>query len=86
MYTAYVDEYGFDIDKSNIPEDEVKLIADNLYAYYILPKDETELRDKIDEAIKQLKADGTLKKLSEQFFGGVDQSPEDEILNAGKTN
>lgn len=86
MYTAYVDEYGFDIDKSNIPEDEVKLIADNLYAYYILPKDETELRDKIDEAIKQLKADGTLQKLSEQFFGGVDQSPEDEILNAGKTN
>ena len=86
MYTAYVDEYGFDIEKSEIPEEEVKLIADNLYAYYILPKDETELRDKIDEAIKQLKANGTLKKLSEQFFGGVDQSPEDEILNAGKTN
>ena len=86
MYTAYVDEYGFDIGKYDIPEEETKLIADNLYAYYILPKDETELRDKIDEAIKELKANGTLKTLSEQFFGGVDQSPEDEVLNAGKTN
>ena len=86
MYTAYVDEYGFDIGKYDIPEEETKLIADNLYAYYILPKDQTELRDKIDEAIKELKANGTLKTLSEQFFGGVDQSPEDEILNAGKTN
>lgn len=86
MYTAYVDEYGFEIGKSDIPEEETKLIADNLYAYYILPKDQTELRDKIDEAIKELKANGTLKTLSEQFFGGVDQSPEDEILNAGKTN
>ena len=86
MYTAYVDEYGFDIGKYDIPEEETKLIADNLYAYYILPKDETELRDKIDDAIKELKANGTLKTLSEQFFGGVDQSPEEEILNAGKTN
>ena len=86
MYTAYVDEYGFDIGKTEIPEEETKLIADNLYAYYLLPQDETGLRDELDEAIKELKANGTLKTLSEKYFGGVDQSPEDEVLSAGKTN
>lgn len=86
MYTAYVDEYGFDIGKFDIPEEETKLIADNLYAYYLLPKDEADLRDDIDKAIIELKENGTLKALSEKYFGGVDQSPEIEKLNAGKTN
>lgn len=79
MYTAYIEEYGFDIDKSVIPEEEVSLIADNLYAYYLLPKDQADLRERLDEAIVELKKNGTLKALSEQFFD-VDQSPEDEQL------
>ena len=86
MYVAYIDEYGFDLAKSDIPEDEIQLIADNLYAYYLLPKDQEQLRGELDEAIEELKANGTLKTLSEQYFGGVDQSPEDEVLNAGPTN
>ena len=86
MYVAYVNEYGFDIGKQDIPEEETKLIADNLYAYYLLPKDQTELRDEIDKALIKLKDDGTLKKLSEKYFGGVDQSPEKEKLAGGKTN
>lgn len=80
MYTAYVDEYGFDLEQAPIPEDEAKLISDNLYSYFILPKDQSELRDKLDDAILQLKKDGTLKELSEKFFGGVDQSPSEDVL------
>lgn len=86
MYTAYVDEYGFDIGKYDIPEEETKLIADNLYAYYLLPQGEDELREKIDAAIIELKENGTLKELSEKYFGGVDQSPEADKLAEGKTN
>lgn len=66
MYTAYVDEYGFDLGKAEIPEEEASLISDNLYAYFILPKDQTELRDKLDGAILELKQNGTLKELSEK--------------------
>jgi len=86
MYTAYVEEYGFDIGKSDIPEEETKLIADNLYAYYLLPQGSEDLRAELDEAILTLKENGTLQKLSEQFFGGVDQSPEDEKLAEGDPN
>ena len=80
MYTAYQEEYGFDIDKADIPEEEASLIADNLYSYFILPKDQSELRDKLDGAILELKQNGTLKQLSEKYFGGVDQTPEEDVL------
>lgn len=78
MYVAYVDEYGFDLGKSDIPEEESSLIADNLYAYYLLPKDQPELREKLNGALAELKSNGTLKELSEQFFGGEDHSPEED--------
>jgi L-cystine transport system substrate-binding protein len=38
--------------------------------YYILKKGNTELQTALDEGIKKLKADGTLKKLSEKYLGG----------------
>ncbi|MDR2042980.1 MAG: transporter substrate-binding domain-containing protein [Clostridium sp.] len=37
--------------------------------YFMLGKDETELRDAIDGALKTLKADGTLGKISEEWLG-----------------
>ena len=77
MYKAYQDEYNLDIQANEIPEDEAKLIADNLYAYYVLPKDQEELREKLDDALKELKADGTLTKLSKKWFG-QDTAPEDD--------
>lgn len=75
MYKAYQDEYNLDLQANEIPEDEAKLIADNLYSYYILPKDQKDLREKLDDALKELKADGTLTKLSKKWFG-QDTAPE----------
>ncbi|MBD5522309.1 MAG: transporter substrate-binding domain-containing protein [Lachnospiraceae bacterium] len=77
MYIAYKEEYGYDIEASDVPEDELSLISKNLYAYFLLPKDGTELRDKIDEVLIELKDDGTLEKLSNEFFK-ANQVPEDD--------
>jgi L-cystine transport system substrate-binding protein len=38
--------------------------------YYLYKKDNTQLRDDIDGALKELKEDGTLAKISEQWLGG----------------
>lgn len=38
-------------------------------AYFLYRKDEVDLRDKVDKALKSMKADGTLSKLSLQWFG-----------------
>ncbi|MEW9701364.1 transporter substrate-binding domain-containing protein [Paenibacillus sp. SI8] len=41
----------------------------NSKVYFLLRKDESELKTKIDEALKTIKADGTLAKLSTQWLG-----------------
>ncbi|WP_426445951.1 transporter substrate-binding domain-containing protein [Paenibacillus sp. S-38] len=41
----------------------------NSKVYFILQKDGTELKTKIDEALKEIKKDGTLSKLSTQWLG-----------------
>ncbi|MFD0677275.1 MULTISPECIES: transporter substrate-binding domain-containing protein [unclassified Paenibacillus] len=49
-----------------------KVVGPVLYTskiYYVLRKDETELKSKIDEAIREIKKDGTLAKLSKQWLG-----------------
>lgn len=50
------------------------IIEDNLFskseAYFILSKNDTQLRDDIDKALKEMKQDGTLSKLSYQYTNG----------------
>ncbi|MDQ0204500.1 transporter substrate-binding domain-containing protein [Pectinatus haikarae] len=47
------------------------IVDDNLFskseAYFILSKNETQLRDDIDTVLKEMKADGTLSKLSYEY-------------------
>lgn len=39
------------------------------YTYFVLGKDQTDLTAKVNEALKTIKKDGTLSKLSVQYFG-----------------
>ncbi|MDQ0246677.1 L-cystine transport system substrate-binding protein [Bacillus fengqiuensis] len=41
----------------------------NSKVYFMLRKDETELKEKVDEALKEIKKDGTLKELSTKWLG-----------------
>nr|WP_307412904.1 amino acid ABC transporter substrate-binding protein [Neobacillus ginsengisoli] len=41
----------------------------NSKVYFLLRKDETDLKASIDKALKEIKADGTLKKLSTKWLG-----------------
>lgn len=77
MFNAYQEEYHYKIQANEVSEKDAKKIADNLYAYYVLPKDEEELRTELDKALKELKEDGTLTKLSKKWFG-QDTAPEED--------
>jgi ABC-type amino acid transport substrate-binding protein len=49
-----------------------KVVGDiiiNSKVYFLFNKEETDLQIKTDQAIRKLKADGTLKKLSKQWLG-----------------
>lgn len=43
-----------------------------------MEKEATVLLDKVNEVIAEMKEDGTLTKISEEFFGGLDVSKETE--------
>ena len=64
MYNSYMEEFNYDVQKNDIPEDEAKMIAENSYAYYIFPQDQKDLREQVDKALKELKEDGTLTEIS----------------------
>ena len=63
----------FAIDYQNKAIDaQLKTVGDalsNSKVYFILNKDEQELKTKVDEALKAVKEDGTLGKLSTEWLG-----------------
>ncbi|WP_281503659.1 amino acid ABC transporter substrate-binding protein [Ectobacillus sp. JY-23] len=63
----------FAVDFNNKAIDaQQKVVGDiiiNSKVYFLFNKEETDLQAKTDQAIRKLKADGTLKKLSKQWLG-----------------
>ncbi len=55
----------------NLPVESVGGVLTDVPTYYILRKtpEMQKVADKIDAQIKAMRADGTLKKLSEQYLG-----------------
>lgn len=76
MYKAYQDIYQYDIQATDLSEEDTNRIAENNYAYYLFAYDHEDLRDEVNSVLKDLKADGTLAKLGEEWFGR-DTSPDD---------
>ncbi|WEV60191.1 transporter substrate-binding domain-containing protein [Streptococcaceae bacterium ESL0729] len=59
---------GLDL-ASNVPElEDYPVFA--TYEYFILGQDESDLQKAVNTEVKKLAEDGTLKKLSEEFYGG----------------
>ncbi|MET3287464.1 UNVERIFIED_CONTAM: L-cystine transport system substrate-binding protein [Brevibacillus sp. OAP136] len=63
----------FDVDFENKAVDaQLKTVGETLSnskVYFILRKDETDLQKRVDEALTEIKKDGTLAKLSTQWLG-----------------
>ncbi len=59
----------------------IDLPADTRPLIYIIFADgQEELRDQVNERLKELEADGTLAKLSEKFLGGNYVPSADELV------
>lgn len=77
MWIAYQEEYDFDLQYDEVSEEDSQLMADNFYAYYLFALDDEELRADVNEVLKEMKEDGTLADLSEEWFG-EDTSPAED--------
>ena len=70
MFKVYTEEFDFGpLQATDLDEESVLFISTNLNAYFLLPLDEEELREEIDEVIKTLHDDGTLAELTTKWFG-----------------
>lgn len=62
--------FGFDELKNKLKLDlkQTEPVKVN-YTYFVLGKDQKDLTEKVNTALKTIKSDGTLGKLAEQYFG-----------------
>lgn len=80
MYDAYLAEYPFDLQATDLKQESVDLISKNLNAYFLLPQDQAGLRDELNVVIKELHDDGTLSELTQKWFGR-DLTPDEDQYN-----
>lgn len=73
MYKGYY-EPEFKLDVKTYSLENVKSAT---YSYFIVGKDDTQLADDINQALKEVIKDGTSKKINEKYFG-ADYSPKVE--------
>lgn len=77
MYVAYQEQYEFNIQKNDLSEEDSQKIAENNYAYFLYSYDNKDLRDEVNTALKEMEEDGTISRISEEWFG-QDTAPEKE--------
>lgn len=71
--TNVTEEYGYEYNVYEIPNaDEIEIPE----AWILYSKDETALQAEFDQALEEIKADGTLSQLSIEYFG-EDYVPQD---------
>lgn len=71
---------GFDVEYA------VRSEAEPVPVFWLLKKNEKgkKLKAKVDKALKELLEDGTLKKISEKYFGGDYSTKEAVLAKVGK--
>ena len=77
VFKTYADDFNLPLQGNGLSEEEAAQISTALNAYVLFPKDEAgaALREDVNAAIKAIYEDGTIKELSEKYFG-IDQSPD----------
>lgn len=78
IFDLLKEEQGFDNLKAvKLSDEETNQIAAP-YSYALVGSFHEQLRDDLNAVFKELVADGTIKKISEQFFSGKDYTPYDK--------
>lgn len=70
-YNEVIDSYGFDLQGTQISEEETSRITSTLNAYILFPKTEEgeALREDVNAAIKEVYEDGTMTALQKEYLG-----------------
>lgn len=75
MFEYYQKEYDLDLVGKDISGNLSTALMAEPYSYFVFGKDEGQLADDVNKALKEVIEDGTSKKINEKYFG-TDYSPE----------
>ena len=77
MFNNYMKEYNLNLKAVKLTEEESNKIT-TPYSYALVGKTHKDLVKKINTQLAEMVKDGTVKKISEKFFNGVDYTPYDK--------
>lgn len=78
-YNLLVDSYGFDLQGTQMSDEEMDRISSTLSSYFLFPKTEegAALREEVNTVLKEMYEDGTLTEYQEKYLG-IDYLPDAE--------
>lgn len=74
MFEYYQKEYSLDLTGKTISGDLATALMSEPYSYFVVGKEETQLAEDINAALKEVVEDGTSKQINEKYFD-EDYSP-----------
>lgn len=74
MFESYQKEYSLDLTGKTISGDLSTALMSEPYSYFVVGKEETQLAEDINAALKEVVEDGTSKQINEKYFD-EDYSP-----------
>ncbi|WP_236354977.1 transporter substrate-binding domain-containing protein [Konateibacter massiliensis] len=74
MFEYYQNEFNFNVVGADLGSDVAQDLLPSPYSYLIISKGNEKLTEEINEALKEVIADGTSKEINEKWFG-TDYTP-----------
>lgn len=78
MYELYEREFQFGLKAVDLPEENARAIAENAYIYFLFALNNDALRQDVNAVLKEMRDDGTIKKISEEVLGFDATPPADQ--------
>ena len=79
IYNQLIESYGFELQATELSEEDTAQISSSLSSYFLFPMTEegAALREEVDAVLKEMYEDGTLTELQDEYLG-IDFLPDAE--------
>lgn len=77
MFNNYMKEFNLNLKGVKLSAEEANKIT-TPYSYFLVGQKHEKLKEEIDQELAEMVKDGSIKKISEEFFNGNDYTPYDQ--------
>lgn len=77
MFDNYMKEFNLNLKAVKLNEEDTNKIT-TPYSYFLVGQKHEKLKEEINQELAEMVKDGSIKKISEEFFNGSDYTPYDQ--------